>query len=86
RLFSFITQNWRGRPLVSVAVILSLIAATTTRQGLTVESRLDSGRYPTGRKVSDDALATVQIERDSFHGEWNYTICPRPREIGQVIV
>ncbi len=86
RLFSFITQNWRGRPLVSVAVILSLIAATTTTRGLTVESRLDSGRYPTGCKVSDAAMATVQIERDNFHGEWNYTIRPRPSEIGHVIV
>jgi hypothetical protein len=76
RLFSFISQNWRGKPVVSYAVILSLIAATTTAGGLTVESEVDTHRYPTGLKVSDDDLATVQLERDPFHGEWNYTIRP----------
>jgi len=59
RLFSYITQNWRGRPLVSYAVILSLIAATTTKRGLTVESRLDTGCYPTGRQVSDREMAML---------------------------
>ena len=77
RLFSFITQNWRGRPLVSYAVILSLIAATTTSKGLRVESYLDTNKYELGRKVSDEEMATLQIELDSFHGEWNYTIRPR---------
>jgi len=77
RLFSFITQNWRGKPLVSYAVILSLIAATTTETGLTVESVLDPSPYPAGRKVTDEEMATLQIERDEFHGEWNYTISPR---------
>jgi hypothetical protein len=76
RLFSFISQNWRGKPLVSHAVILSLIAATTTAAGLTVESELDTQRYPTGLTVSDDDWATIQLERDTFHGEWNYTIRP----------
>ena len=76
RLFSFITQNWRGKPLVSYAVILSLIAATSTATGLTVESVLDPSPYPAGRKVSDAEMATIQIERDEFHGEWNYTISP----------
>jgi hypothetical protein len=76
RLFSFITQNWRGKPLVSYAVILSLIAATTTATGLTVESVLDTTLYARGRKVTDEDLATIQIERDEFHGEWNYTISP----------
>ncbi len=76
RLFSFITQNWRGRPLVSYAVILSLIAATTTETGLTVESYLDTNTYPLQVKVSEDEMATIQLQRDEFHGEWNYTILP----------
>jgi hypothetical protein len=79
RLFSFISQNWRGKPLVSYAVILSLIAATTTETGLTVASYLDTNTYPAGRKVSDDDMATLALHRDAFHGEWNYTIAPRPR-------
>ena len=76
RLFSFITQTWRGKPLVSYAVILSLIAATSTTTGLTVESVLDTPRYASGRKGTDEEVATIQIERDEFHGEWNYTISP----------
>lgn len=76
RLFSFITQNWRGKPLISYAVILSLIAATTTTTGLTVESELDPHPYPTGVTVSDEQMATVRLVRDAFHGEWNYTIQP----------
>lgn len=77
RLFSFITQNWRGKPLVSYAVILNLIAATTTATGLTVESYLDTAAYPTGRKVSDAEMGLLWLERDAFHGEWNYTLVPR---------
>ena len=77
RLFSIISQNWRGRPLVSYAVILSLIAGTTTTSGLTVESYLDIDSYELGRKVSDEEMASVRVERDAFHGEWNYTILPR---------
>ena len=77
RLFSFISQNWRGKPLVSYAVILSLIAATTTSTGLTVESALDPTRYPAGVKVTDAQMATLRLERDAFHGDWNYTILPR---------
>jgi transposase len=76
RLFSFITQNWRGTPLVSYAAIVSLIAATRTAAGLTVGCQLDTNTYPAGRKVSDAALASVRLERDPFHGEWNYTILP----------
>lgn len=86
RLFSFITQNWRGKPLVSYAAILSLIAATTTKMGLTVESTLDTTKYPTGLKVPDEAMATIQIQRDTFHGEWNYTISPRPTSSETIIV
>jgi DDE family transposase len=77
RLFAYITQNWRGQPLVSYAVILSLIAGTTTRTGLTVQSYLDTDPYPTGVTVSDAEMAALRIERDPFHGEWNYTLLPR---------
>jgi hypothetical protein len=76
RLFSFITQNWRGKPLVTHQVIVNLIAATTTRTGLTVRCELDANVYPTGRKVTDAEVAAVNIRRDPFHGEWNYTILP----------
>lgn len=77
RLFSSITQNWRGQPLVSYAVMLSLIAGTTTTTGLTVASDLDTAAYPAGVTVSDAQMAALHRERDSFHGEWNYTILPR---------
>jgi Rhodopirellula transposase DDE domain len=77
RLFSFISQNWRGKPLTSYAVIVSLIAATRTAAGLTVQCALDTNTYPAGRKVSDADLATVRLLRDPFHGDWNYTILPR---------
>jgi len=76
RLFSFITQNWRGKPLVSYAVILSLIAATTTETGLTVESRLDTNTYPAGRPPTTEEMASLCLQRAAFHGEWNYTILP----------
>jgi hypothetical protein len=76
RLFSFITQNWRGKPLITHQVIVSLIAATKTKTGLTVRSRLDDRIYPKGRRVSDKELALVNLEPHSFHGEWNYTISP----------
>jgi len=85
RLFSFISQNWRGKPLVSHAVIVSLIAATTTTTGLTVRCQLDTNTYPTGRKVSDKELATVNLHREDFHGDWNYSIHPRPPKDGMVI-
>jgi hypothetical protein len=81
RLFSFITRNWRGKPLLTHQVIVNLIAATKTSAGLTVQCRLDSKRYQKGRKISDAALAKVHITRDDFHGEWNYTIHPSPQPI-----
>jgi hypothetical protein len=77
RLFSFITKNWRGKPLVSHEVIVNLIAATTTRTGLRVQSQLDTAKYPKGIKVSKQEFATIQLRPDTFHGEWNYTIMPR---------
>ncbi|MCB8916333.1 MAG: hypothetical protein H6666_00280 [Ardenticatenaceae bacterium] len=78
RLFSFITQNWRGKPLVTHQVIVDLISATTTGKGLQVHSRLDDRLYQTNRRVSDKQLANVNLEPDSWHGEWNYTIRPNP--------
>ena len=77
RLFSFISQNWRGKPLVSHEVIVNLIAATTTKKGLTVRCALDHNQYPAGRKVSDQEIQAITITRDDFHGEWNYTISPK---------
>jgi hypothetical protein len=77
RLFNFITQNWRGRPLVSQEVIVNLIASTTTRTGLTVKAAIDTNRYPTKIKVTDDELRHLRLKRHEFHGEWNYTLSPR---------
>lgn len=79
RLFSFISQNWRGKPLMSVAVIVNLIAATRTRSGLRVRCEVDSGRYPKGEKVTDEQFASINIKREKFHGEWNYTIRPQKK-------
>jgi len=78
RLFSAITQNWRGKPLVSHEVVVNLIGATTTKTGLRVRSELDSNQYPAGRSVSDDELATLHFQPDAFHGDWNYSLLPRP--------
>jgi hypothetical protein len=77
RLFSFITQNWRGKPLISHEVIINLIASTRTETGLTVRCELDNRSYPKGIKVSDKELAQINITKNDFHGEWNYTILPR---------
>ena len=77
RLFAFITQNWRGKPLLTHKVIVQLIASTTTKTGLTVQCRLDCNKYEKGIKVSDDEMAKLNITRADFHGEWNYTIEPR---------
>jgi transposase len=85
RLFAWISQNWRGKPLISYAVILQLIAATTTEAGLTVQCQLDTNSYPAGRKVSDKEMATLSIRPDPFHGEWNYTIQPRATSTDNVI-
>jgi hypothetical protein len=80
RLFSFISQNWRGKPLVSHEVIVNLIAATTTKTGLQVVCQLDQHSYPVGLKVSQKAMEEINLRRDPFHGEWNYTILPSPRK------
>src|SRR5436190_14135918 len=78
RLFSHITMNWRGRPLVSHQVVVELIAATRTATGLEVEARLDTGSYPTKVKVTKQQMERVRLHRHDFHGEWNYSIHPRP--------
>jgi hypothetical protein len=77
RLFSFISSNWRGEPLRDYETIVHLIARTTTAKGLRVACRLDRRKYPTGRKVSDEEMKSVNIRRSRFHGEWNYVIEPR---------
>jgi hypothetical protein len=74
RLFSFITMNWRGRPLVSHEVIVSLIASTKTRSGLKVRAELDNAGYPEGLVVSDADFATIKLDRHEFQGDWNYCI------------
>jgi hypothetical protein len=80
RMFSHITRNWRGRPLISHEVIIQLIANTTTQAGLKIRAELDSGHYPTGVSVSDAELAALNLKRAQFHGEWNYTLLPlRPK-------
>jgi transposase len=81
RLFSFITQNWRGKPLVSYQTIVQLIAATKTTAGLEVHCELDQNTYPAGIKVSDKEIKAVNLDRHDFHGEWNYTISPTIRAL-----
>jgi len=85
RLFSFITQNWRGKPLVSHEVIINLIAATRTQNGLQVRCQIDTNSYPKGIKVSDDIMDSLNIQKDLFHGEWNYTISPKMAQDDSVI-
>ena len=81
RLFSFISKNWRGQPLISLEVIVSLIAATTTKKGLKVHASIDDSTYPLGAKVSDSAMKEINLQRDPFHGEWNYEIRPRSEKV-----
>jgi len=78
RLFSHISMNWRGRPLVSHEVIVNLIGATTTANGLKVHAERDLGEYPTAVTVSDSEMAVIPVRPHKFHGDWNYTISPRP--------
>jgi transposase len=77
RLFSFISQNWRGEPLTDYETVVNLIAKTTTTTGLKVSCRLDRRRYPTGRKISDEEWEKINLHRDDFHGDWNYEIRPQ---------
>lgn len=77
RMFCHITKNWRGRPLESLAVIISLIGSTTTGKGLKIRAEIDASLYPKGQKISDEEMQRVQLKPDPFHGEWNYAIEPR---------
>ena len=77
RMFCHITENWRGQPLVSCAVIVKLIGSSRAREGLAVKAALDRHLYKKGIHVSDDQLAMVRLNRDKLHGDWNYTIHPR---------
>ena len=76
RMFCHITQNWRGRPLESLAVIVDLIGHTTTEKGLKIRAEIDTSSYPKGQTVSDEAMKRVHLQPDAFHGEWNYSILP----------
>jgi hypothetical protein len=81
RMFCHITQNWRGKPLVSHDIIINLIANTVTKAGLEIRAELDRGSYPTGVAVADEELASVNLKRASFHGDWNYAIRPKRRRM-----
>lgn len=81
RMFCHISQNWRGRPLLTLDLIVKLIAHTATRQGLTIQAELDTGCYPTGIKVADHELAAVNLKPADFRGDWNYTIAPHSRKL-----
>jgi len=86
RLFSYISQNWQAKPLVSYRTIISLIGATTTKTGLTVRCEMDHRSYPKGISVSDEDMAALNIHRDPFHGEWNYIIKPQRLLLGSGVV
>lgn len=76
KLFCFISKNWRGKPLIDRATVVNLIGSTRTESGLTVQAVLDENQYEKGIKVSDEELRAVKLEKDDFHGEWNYKIHP----------
>ena len=79
RLFAFIMQNWRGKPLISHQVIIELIGATATETGLPVSCELDGNLYPKGVQVTEQEMQAINLKRAEFHGEWNYTISPNQR-------
>jgi hypothetical protein len=79
-MFSFITMNWRGRPLASYRTVIELIGATTTKTGLNITARRDTEWYPTGIKITDAELAALPLHPHDFHGDWNYTLHPRPSQ------
>ena len=81
RLFSYISKNWRGRPLETLEVIVSLIAGTTTKSGLKVQCKLDESEYMKGIKIADDQMAALNHQKKEWHGEWNYIISPSQQEI-----
>ena len=77
RMSCYITQNWRGRPLVSHEAVVNLIGAVRTQEGLTIQSEADENRCETGRKITNEEMESLSITREEFHGEWNYTLMPR---------
>jgi hypothetical protein len=77
KLFSFISRNWRGKPLISLAVIVNLISSTKSEKGLKVDCVIDDNVYERGREISDDEFKAINIKQHTFHGEWNYTIAPQ---------
>lgn len=79
RMFSFISRNWRGRPLIDRATVINLISNTTTKEGLEIKARLDENHYEKGRKVSDKEMQNLNLSRNDFHGEWNYSISPQTK-------
>lgn len=85
RMFSFISKNWRGRPLLDRVTVVNLIGNTTTKAGLTIKARLDDTRYAKGRKVSDYAMRLLHINRAPFHGEWNYALAPQAKRNTEII-
>ena len=86
RLFSYITLNWRGKPLTSYEVIVNLIAATTTSKGLKVKCMLDKNEYPKGIKITKEEVEELEIIRDEFHGEWNYMFKPKNKDVAEVVL
>jgi hypothetical protein len=84
RMFSYISQNWRGKPLVSIETIINLIGATKTKKGLSIKTAVDTNEYKKGIKITDKEMESLNLIRDSFHGEWNYTL--RARKIDHVIL
>ncbi|GAF79577.1 unnamed protein product, partial [marine sediment metagenome] len=80
RMFSFITQNWRGKPLIDRATIVNLIGSTKTKEGLKIRCELDTKAYPKGIKVPDVQLEKVKLKKHKFHGDWNYTIYPNKKK------
>jgi hypothetical protein len=81
RMFCHITENWRGRPLISRMAVVALIAATRTAQGLTIHAELDEAAYSTGQTISDDQMKLLAIKHCEFHGDWNYCLQPRPQTV-----
>ena len=77
RMFSYISQNWRGKPLVSIETIINLIGATRTKKKLTIQTSVDTNEYTKGIKITDAELESLALEREAFHGEWNYTLYPQ---------
>ncbi len=86
RLFSYIAMNWRAKPLVSLAAIVSLIGSTTTAAGLRIRSEIDAGTYPQGIAPTDPQMDEIDLERHTFHGDWNYTFHPAASERNKPVI